>query len=204
MQPITALIFARTLRSNCLTTHYAELWEELWEPGFAEDGYAKEDERLGSWSHLGPTWTRESAERTHYARRQLLVELDVLAAMSLGLTLEELKTIYRVQFPVLRQYEKETYYDRRGRIVFTTNRGLPGVGVPRKKSSAYPEGPYWDDIQQMTEGTVEHKVTDTTQPGGPIERTLVYHAPFDTCDREADYEEVWRTFLARGVTPKPS
>ena len=36
----------------------------------------------------------------------------------LGLTLEELKTIYRIQFPVLKQNENETFYDMNGRIVF--------------------------------------------------------------------------------------
>jgi hypothetical protein len=55
-----------------------------------------------------------------------------LAAIALGLTLDELITIYRVQFPVMQQYERETYYDKNGRIVFTTSKGLTGVGLPRK------------------------------------------------------------------------
>ena len=32
--------------------------------------------------------------------------------------------LYRVQFPVLQQYERETHYDQRGKIVFTANRGI--------------------------------------------------------------------------------
>ncbi|WP_146660744.1 hypothetical protein [Enhygromyxa salina] len=37
-------------------------------------------------------------------------ELDALAALSLGMTIDELQLIYRVQFPVLYQYEAETFY----------------------------------------------------------------------------------------------
>ncbi|MCD7854254.1 MAG: hypothetical protein LUG66_01385 [Clostridiales bacterium] len=36
--------------------------------------------------------------------------------------------------------------------------------------------------------------TDDTQPGGPVERTIEYFAPFDRCDREKDYETAWKFF----------
>jgi hypothetical protein len=35
----------------------------------------------------------------------------------------------------------------------------------------------------MTSGNVERTVEDDTQPGGLVERTIVYEAPFDKCDR---------------------
>lgn len=102
---------------------------------FTEDHWTKpNDPRLNQnfFTHLTPHWQRQNALRTHYERRQALVEIDVLSAMALGLTLDELITIYRVQFPVMQQYKRETYYDMNGRIVFTTNKGLTGVGFPRK------------------------------------------------------------------------
>jgi hypothetical protein len=48
--------------------------------------------------------------------------------MAFGMTLEQLKTIYHIQFPVLKSYELDTWYDANGRIVFTNNRSLTGVG----------------------------------------------------------------------------
>lgn len=177
-------VITRTLALNCLTTHYAGLWAECWKDEFTKEKWLGDDPRLdpGFWRQLTPAWQRDCALRTDYARRWALVELDVLAARELGLTLEELQTIYRIQFPVLRGYEADTWYDRKGRIIFTNSRGLNGVGLSR---------PEWNEVKGMKSGTVPQTVTDTTLPAGPVERTIVYEAPFTRCDREQDYATVW-------------
>jgi len=188
----------RTLILNCLTTHYTDLWSDCWNRTFQQDTWSKStDPRLDPYffRNLTPQWQRNCALRTDYARRQALVEIDVLAAMALGLTLDELITIYRVQFPVMQQYERETYFDQTGRIVFTTSKGLVGVGLPRK-GNAKQNIIGWEDVKDMTEGTVEATITDDTQPGGEIQRTLTYQAPFDKCDRVTDYRTAW-TFFER-------
>jgi hypothetical protein len=185
-------VMALTL--NCLTTYYADLWSECWDEAFRQQHWAKTDPRLPNsfFSNLTPTWQRDCALRTDYARRQALVEIDVLVAQALGLTLEELITIYRVQFPVMQQYERDTWYDQNGRIVFTASKGLSGVGFPRKGSGRGPNKTTgWEDIQGMSSGTVSRTILDDTLPGGPVERTISYQAPFDRCDRVEDYRGAW-------------
>ena len=126
-------------------------------------------------------------EKTDYCRRQLLVETDVLNAMALGMSLNELLTIYRLYFPVLKQYEEDTWYDTSGKIVFTNNRGLTDVGFSRNE---------WENgIKGTHKGASFNRIImDDTVPNGPVERTLEYFAPFDCCDREHDYEVAWKFF----------
>ncbi len=107
-------------------------------------------------------------------------------AKALGLTLDELITIYRVQFPVMQQYERDTWYDMNGRIVFTNSKGLSGVGFPRKgKGRGANREDGWEDIHAKTSGTVSRNIVDDTLPGGPVERTITYQAPWVRCDRVA-------------------
>lgn len=184
-------LIARTLLLNCLTSHYADLWTELYDPAFRTDTFTKQDPRLPDGSHLGPEWTWDTPLRTPYARRQALVELDALAALALGLTADELCLIYRVQFPVLQQYEADTWYDQRGRIVFTNNRGLNGVGLTRKQ---------WDEVKGVAVGGMRYAGVEV-MPEWAVDGLGAYQAPFDRCDREEDMRGAYGVFQARGVAP---
>ena len=166
-------IIARVLRLNCLTKDYAPLWRRLWNHETAKASWVAHDDRLSPWPSGAASWSRDVGLRTYFERRRALVELDVLAALELGISIDELCTIYRTQFPVLRDYEQNTWYDQNGRIVFTTNRGLPGVGLDRKTFEA------WQDALEA--GIAPPEAADIQ----------TYTPPFETCDREIDMRSTY-------------
>ena len=182
----------RGMLLNCVTKKYSSLWKCYYVNEINECQWSKKDDRLTdtSFSNLTSDWTWDTPLRTDYERRQALVEIDVLTAMALGMTLEQLKTIYRIQFPVLQSYEADTWYDANGRIVFTINRSLVGVGYDRTT---------WEnEVKGAPAGKKFYRtIIDDTMPGGPIERTIEYIAPFDRCDREKDYEIAWNFFAKK-------
>ena len=168
-------LVTRGLRLNCLTKHYEALWNELW-GSFHSVPWSAEEPRLSAWPKGDETWSRSSALRNHFERRWALVEIDALAALELGLTIDELCTIYRTQFPVLREYEKNTWYDTKGRIAFTTNRGLTGVGLERKDFEL------WQSCLKA----------GTPLPAGFDTQGLI--PPFDVRDREDDMRTAYAYF----------
>lgn len=191
--PIIQSIYDKALLSRylmlvCLTTQYAKYWAKLWNSSYANDTWSKSDPRLNNnrFSNLTSEWTWNTPLRTDYERRQALIEIDVLTAMALGMTLDQLKTIYRIQFPVLQSYEADTWYDANGRIVFSA-KNMGNLTYKR---------PEWENgIKGAPARTKFYRaITDDTMPGGPVERTIEYVAPFDKCDREQDYETAWKFF----------
>lgn len=210
----TACAFVRTLCLNCLTTPYAELWEQCFKAEWKDDQWTQNAAGLDcTWfQNLTPTWQRNNALRSDLSRRQALLEIDVLTAHAMKLTFKELLTLYRMRFRVMRSYEENTWYDQNGRIVFTTNAGLPGVGLPNKaRSKDVAEGITYaingqkcderglgfDNVKNMKSGTVSKTFPDTTMSDEPQERTVTYVAPFFKMDREKDYETAWRVFSER-------
>ena len=176
-------LYSRTLMLNCLTKHYADLWGEVWRNDFKTQTWSINDNRLHPFNTLQRDWSWNTPLRNYFERRQALVEIDVIAAMALGLSLQDLEMIYTIQFPVLQQNENDTWYDRKGNIVFTCSKGLTGVGVDR---------PVWEQIRNMKEGeTYDHTIEKSELYRG---QHVTYYAPFTRQDRIEDYRTAWAHF----------
>lgn len=169
---LVADVRLRALRLNALTSAYAQLAEEshtsdmstpCWTGGI--DYPARPVLRLDQ-----ARWSYETPLRRASDRRQAQLEIDAIIALSLGITADELCTIYRTQFAVLYGYDRNVYfYDANGRLV--PNEVLK---VWRKKGDAITQG----------ERT-------GTNPSG---NTYEYELPFVTLDREADMRQAYAHF----------
>ena len=116
-------VIFRALRLNCLIRAYAPLWEELWDPAWQGDAWTVRSPSE-DWPYqpallgdAGSKWSVATPLRRDFDRRQALVELDALAAIMLGISADELCSIYRTQFGALRKSEKASRYDANGRKV---------------------------------------------------------------------------------------
>lgn len=132
----------------CLTSAYAPLWTEL----------------------TGSQWHPALPIRTAEARRAAQVRLDVIVALSLGISSEELCTIYRTQFPVLRGYEQNDLYDANGRKV-------PGD---------------MNRLYRKVSGNLTLDERRWTHPHSGVE--YVFEFPFQSFDREEDMRKAYAHF----------
>ncbi len=201
----------RVLALTAVTSFYSGLWEEMFSPEYLRCRWSQEDSpRLdhGFFANLSRCWGPGVGLRTEYSRRMALVEIDVLVAKAIGISLEELILIYRVQFPVMQQYERDTWYDHHGRIIYTRSKGLSGVGLTRagtrhqpKVTITFPDksarsGNFgWEDVKDLPVGSVVQQwIMDDTLPDGPSRKERRWVAPFVLADRESDYRIAWKFF----------
>ena len=171
--PIAPLLVIRTLRLNCLTAAYADLWAECWDESFVTDAPILEryDERP-----IGPEWTANTPLRRAEDRRNAQAEIDVMVAMMLGVPIEDLCTIYRTQFAVLYDYD---HGRGQGAYVYDANgRQLP---TPVRQAWEKRQRPTSNEDMPLSERTHTH-------PGSGV--SYVYDLPFRIRDRESDFRRI--------------
>jgi hypothetical protein len=179
--PLATPLLLRTLRLNCLTNAYADLWSELYEDAWHDETWVVPWANIVSLGHVGPTWERPTPLRTEYERRAALVEIDALVAVWLGITEEQLEAIYPARYPVLGDYEDVTWFDANGRKI-AGNWNTFGTGQTKE---------HWEQFQVYLEDPEENPVPDG------------YTAPFYKADRIAEYRQAHAAFTERmkGGTP---
>lgn len=113
--PLFAPLVHRTLRLNCLTREFADLWNGLVDPSWADDDFTQLTNATRSIASPPAVWDMGVPVRTELDRWLLLTELDALGALILGVEPDGLAAVYNSQFPVLRAYEYQMVFDSHGR-----------------------------------------------------------------------------------------
>lgn len=169
--PLNASLVVRAARLNCMTDAYAELWNASWNASVGVAAWTGGLDYPGRPSlGTGPDWGASTPLRRASDRRQAQLEIDAIVALTLGVTADELCTIYRTQFPVLHGYDRHVYiYDANGRL------------VPNEVLKVW---------RQKGDAITQEERTATNASGNTYE----YELPFVTLDREADMRQAYAHF----------
>lgn len=173
--PLQAELVTRTLRLNCVTNAYADLWEDVYRDEFTADTWAsgRHRENRPMLGAVAAEWTAATPLRIAEDRRQALVEIDALVALMLGVSADRLCTIYRTQFAVLYGYDHSAYvYDANGRL------------VPNEILSLW---------RKNGDRTASAERIATNHSG----QTYIYELPFRFLDRETDMQAAYAEFERR-------
>ncbi|UUY50376.1 hypothetical protein NRK68_26015 [Streptomyces yangpuensis] len=130
--PLEAALLLRTLRLNCLTSAYADLWEDLYDTQWpAYEPWACDWPGLQPLHAVAPVWTRNTPLRTERARRAALVEIDALVAVWLGVSADALVAMYKARFPIMQDFDAVTWFDAKERKI-AGNRYTYGFGQTKE------------------------------------------------------------------------
>lgn len=173
--PLSRELRSRVLLLNSLSDAYADLWNactDLTSEGQGwTGGYGYPDSV--SMDVLDYEWSEASPLRLAADRRQAQVEIDALVALMLGVTADELCSIYRTHFPVLYKYDTQRdHYDQNGRL------------VPADVLKTW---------QKLGDSATDDDLTATNTQGF----TYTYEPPFATLDRAADMRTAYAEFEQR-------
>ncbi|MEU4446507.1 class I SAM-dependent DNA methyltransferase [Actinosynnema sp. NPDC050801] len=172
--PLAGALLLRTLRLNCLTSAYADLWNELY-PATDQEGWAYGWRGLTPLTPVSPKWEYDTPLRTERARRSALVEIDALVAVWLGISADTLVTMYRARFPIMQDFDRVTWFDANERKI-AGDRYTYGHGQTKEHWKQFEEYLARGKKPPMPEGYVE---------------------PFEPADRETEMQKAHAVFQAR-------
>ncbi|RAO33190.1 hypothetical protein ONO86_04998 [Micromonospora noduli] len=173
--PLEGALLLRTLRLNCLTDLYVELWEEIFDPDWRDERWAADWVNLPCLGGVQQSWEWATPLRSERARRAALVEIDVIVALWLGMDVEELIAILRARYAIMADYESEMWFDSGGRKISKNHHAF---GFGQTKDHYVQLMAYFDDPER------------SPVPDG-------YTAPFYKADRENEYRQAHAVFSKR-------
>ncbi|WP_067181595.1 hypothetical protein [Microtetraspora niveoalba] len=175
--PLAPALLLRTLRLNCLTTAYANLWQELFDPTWVTyEPWARVWKGMKTELHaVTPDWQRDIPLRSEYARRAALVEIDALVAAWLGIDADTLVTMYRARFPIMQDFDLVTWFDANERKI-AGDRYTYGHGQDKE---------HWKQFEAYLKSPQISAVPES------------YTAPFYKADRETEMREAHAVFQKR-------
>lgn len=173
--PLETALLVRTMRLNCLTRAYEDLWDDLYSEEWRQEQWAVEWPRIASLGVAASEWNTRTPLRTEYERRAALVEVDALVAVWLGLSAEQLCAIYRARFPQLYGYESATWFDAQGAKIAAN----------------------WNSYgSKQTKGDYE-RLREHLRAPQKVAAPDGYDEPFYKADREAEYRQAHAVFSER-------
>jgi hypothetical protein len=183
-------LLLRTLRLNCLTELYKELWAQLFDPEWRLDRFVAGDSiiELGA---VDAEWSKEVPLRSDLERWLALCEVDAIAALLVGISADQLTQMYRSNFAVLRKNEHQMVFDGNGKQICRFRHAygvLQADWEADLKAATSKRGDkkfgMWDRVQAYLGG-------DTATDLGP------FVPPFRPADREAAMRRAHRAFSER-------
>ncbi|QGN48609.1 class I SAM-dependent DNA methyltransferase [Micromonospora sp. WMMC415] len=173
--PLASSLLLRTLRLNCMTNAYGDLWSELFDPDWVQERWVCGRSDGRSLGDVGPVWEDETPFRAECERRRALVEIDALVAVWLGIGLEELLAMLRSRYFTLIEREDQTWFDGTGRKIAADSYTF-GFGQEKRH--------------------YEQLMAHLVDPGrNPVPDG--YTAPFYKADRENEYTQAHAVFSKR-------
>lgn len=170
-----------------MTKAYEDFWKQGFISSITNDSYTIQErfniESEIKWSNLSSHWEKNICIRNDFNRRQALLEIDVLVAIQMGISIDELIQIYSIQFPVMKSYEDADQYDTKGRRLPNTTRKDPGA-------------------KELREALKNHDGKSPVEVSWEIDNgnqtvTKTFYPPFQHVDRIEDYKVAYSVFKER-------
>ena len=181
--PLLAPVVHRTLRLNCLTKEFAELWSRLVEPDWEHDDFTQPYRATRSIKSPPTLWNVGVPIRTELDRWLLLTELDALTALILGVESSGLAGIYNSQFSLLRSYEHQMVFDANGRQLCGDwhQHGYLQAQIEAKAKESKTRGwvKTWDRVLAYMDGDDDVDLGPFVPPFQPADRVAAMTVAYD-------------------------